>query len=78
MRTFYAGGAVLWAATAASAGWDNPGSRQMWVSVVLLVVFTALLAMTSLWLSRRQAHRPDEPVHHAAPRRATWRRHANA
>jgi nicotinamide riboside transporter PnuC len=50
----------------------------MWVSVVLLVVFAALLAMTSLWLWRRQAHSPDEPVHHAAPRRTAWRRHANA
>lgn len=78
IRTFYAGGAVLWAASAASAGWDDPGSRQMWVSVVFLVVFAALLSMTSLWLSRQQAARSDEPVHHAAPRRAAWRRHANA
>lgn len=78
MRTFYAGGAVLWAATATSAGWDSPGSRQMWVSVVLLTVFAALLGMTSLWLWRQQARSSQEPVHHAAPRRTAWRRHANA
>ncbi|MER5829961.1 hypothetical protein ABT116_03870 [Streptomyces sp. NPDC002130] len=78
MRTFYAGGAVLWAVSAASVGWADPGSRQMWVSVVLLVVFASLLAMTSLWLRRNQADQTDEPVHHAAPRRAAWRRHASA
>ncbi|MFJ7334275.1 hypothetical protein ACIQU3_20750 [Streptomyces sp. NPDC101110] len=78
MRTFYAGGAALWAASAASAGWADPGSRQMWVSVVFLVVFASLLAMTALWLRRSQAGRVEEPVHHAAPRRTAWRRHANA
>lgn len=78
MRAFYAGGAVLWAASATSAGWDEPGSRQMWVSGVLLVVFAALLAMTSLWLRRHRADHADEPVHHAAPRRTALRRHANA
>ncbi|KJK38169.1 hypothetical protein UK15_18045 [Streptomyces variegatus] len=78
MRTFYAGGAVLWAVSAASAGWDDPGSRQMWVSGVLLVVFAALLAMTSLWLKRQQADHSTEPAHHAAPRSTAWRRHASA
>ncbi|MFD8236586.1 hypothetical protein ACFV20_32515 [Streptomyces sp. NPDC059696] len=78
MRTFYAGGAALWAVSAGSAGWADPGSRQMWVSVVFLVVFASLLAMTALWLRRRQADQPTEPVHHAAPRRTAWRRHANA
>ncbi|GGW80131.1 hypothetical protein GCM10010320_72730 [Streptomyces caelestis] len=78
MRTFYAGGSVLWGAAAALAGWDAPGSRQMWVSVLLLVVFVALLSMTSLWLWRQQAARSGESVRHAAPRREAWRRHANA
>ncbi|MEU1938085.1 hypothetical protein ABZ558_27720 [Streptomyces coeruleorubidus] len=50
----------------------------MWVSVVLLVVFAALLSMTSLWLWRQQAARSGEPVHHAAPRRTAWRGHASA
>ncbi|MFI6038513.1 hypothetical protein ACIBBD_31140 [Streptomyces sp. NPDC051315] len=80
MRTFYAGGVALWAASAAWVGWEDPGSRQMWVSVLFLVVFTGLLALTSLWLWRRQttdAGRP-EPAHHAAPRKTVWRRHANA
>ncbi|MFF7736421.1 MULTISPECIES: hypothetical protein [unclassified Streptomyces] len=79
MRTFYAGGAVLWAASAVSAGWDDPGGRPMWVSVAFLVVFVALLGLTVLWLKRAQGDDgAEEPVHHAAPRRPAWRRHANA
>ncbi|MGW0614765.1 hypothetical protein [Streptomyces sp. NPDC002788] len=78
IRTFYATGAVLWAVAAASTAWDNPGGRQMWVSVVFLVVFVALLSTASLWLRRQQAAGSGEPVHHAAPRRTAWRRHANA
>ncbi|OUD03715.1 hypothetical protein CA983_08170 [Streptomyces swartbergensis] len=78
MRRFYAGGSVLWGAAAASAGWDEPGSRPMWVSVVFLVVFVALLSMTSLWLWRQQAACSGEPVRHAAPRRGAWRHHASA
>ncbi|MGI5423183.1 hypothetical protein [Streptomyces sp. CA-179760] len=78
IRTFYAGGAALWAASAASAGWAAPGSRQMWVSAVFLGIFTALLFVTSLWLWRRQAADPGEPAHHAAPRKMARRRHANA
>jgi hypothetical protein len=78
IRLFYAGGAVLWAVSAALVGWDDPGSRQMWVSVLFLVVFTGLLSATSLWLWRRQASRPGAPAHHAAPRRSAWHRQANA
>ncbi|GHD19460.1 hypothetical protein GCM10010313_50670 [Streptomyces violarus] len=78
IRTFYAGGAALWAASAALAGWVDPGSRQMWIAVVLLMVFTTLLSMASLWLWRQQAASSGEPVHHAAPRKTAWRRHANA
>ncbi|MET7451640.1 hypothetical protein ABZT03_07045 [Streptomyces sp. NPDC005574] len=78
IRTFYAGGAVLWAASAALTGWDNPGSRPMWVSAILLTVFISLLTVTSVWLWRRQAARTGAPVHHAAPRRMGWRGHANA
>ncbi|WP_338133418.1 hypothetical protein [Streptomyces caniscabiei] len=54
IRAFYATAAVLWAASAAEEGWTRPGSRPMWVSVVLLVVFTGLLSMTSLWLRRHR------------------------
>lgn len=53
-RSFYAAGIALWAAW---AGWEvaqRPGSRQMWVSVLFLLVFTVLLSTTSLWLWRHQ------------------------
>ncbi|WP_369194310.1 hypothetical protein [Streptomyces djakartensis] len=78
IRMFYAAGAALWAVSAASSAWDEPGGRQMWVSLVFLVVFAALLVMSSLWLRRRQADGSGEAVHHAAPRRAALGRHANA
>lgn len=68
----------MWAASAASVGWEDPGSRQMWVSVIFLAVFTGLLSVTSLWLWRQQATHPAAPAHHAAPRRPAWRGHANA
>ncbi|WP_336407705.1 hypothetical protein [Streptomyces caniscabiei] len=55
IRAFYATAAVLWAASAAEEGWTRPGSRPMWVSVVLLVVFTGLLSLTSLWLWRHRS-----------------------
>lgn len=58
VRGFYAGGALLWAASAAWTGWLNPGSRQMWVSLLLLTVFGALLATTSLWLGKATRSRP--------------------
>jgi hypothetical protein len=77
IRTFYALGAVLWAATAAWGAWQNPGSRQMWVPVLLLVVFAGLLSATSAWLWRHRADGADRPVHHAAPRRTFVRRQAN-
>lgn len=54
IRAFYATAAVLWAVSAVEEGWTRPGSRPMWVSVVLLVVFTGLLSMTSLWLRRHR------------------------
>ncbi|MFH0521387.1 hypothetical protein ACHBTE_29930 [Streptomyces sp. M41] len=79
IRTFYAAGALMWAASAAAAGWEDPGGRPMWVSVVLLMVFIGLLSLSSLWLGRQQAAGTDAHAHRAAPRRtATWRRHANA
>ncbi|MEE1758721.1 hypothetical protein PUT24_11535 [Streptomyces sp. SP17KL33] len=59
IRAFYATAAFLWAVSAAGEGWTRPGSRPMWVSVLLLVVFTGLLAVTSLWLRR---HRTAEAV----------------
>ncbi|MFD9389411.1 hypothetical protein ACFWBB_01310 [Streptomyces sp. NPDC060000] len=78
VRPVYGGGALLWAASAAWTGWEDPGSRQMWVSVLFLVVFTGLLSVTSLWLSRQRAAGEGRSVHHAAPRRALSGRHASA
>lgn len=65
-RGFYLAGAILWAAAAAWTGWAHPGSRQMWVALLLVAVFTALLGTTSLWLHRLQAITRRRPLHHAA------------
>ncbi|MFF4036102.1 hypothetical protein ACFYZ2_41250 [Streptomyces sviceus] len=78
IRAFYALGALLWAATAAWGGWQNPGSRQMWVPVLLLTVFAGLLSATTLWLRQYRSEDTNRPAHHAAPRRPTVRRHASA
>jgi uncharacterized membrane protein len=78
IRAFYASGAVLWAASAAWAGWRDPGGRQMWVSVLLLAVFTGLLAAAQVWLRRQRTAGNSRTVHHAAPRHPVLNRHANA
>ncbi|MBV1938564.1 hypothetical protein [Streptomyces sp. BV286] len=78
MRAFYAAAVLLWAASAAWTGWAHPGSRQMWVSALFLLVFAGLLSVTSLWLRRLQDSGADKPAHHAAPRRVPARRHVNA
>ncbi|MFI2620703.1 hypothetical protein [Streptomyces sp. NPDC018584] len=77
-RVFYTAGVLLWAATALWTGWTHPGSRQMWVSLLFLAVFTGLLATTSLWLHRLQAASGRKPAHHATPRRAVASGHVNA
>ncbi len=77
-RVFYTGGVLLWAATSLWTGRTQPGSRQMWVSLLFLAVFTGLLAATSMWLRRLQATSGHQPAHHAAPRRATAPGHVNA
>ncbi|MCX4998338.1 hypothetical protein OG739_13060 [Streptomyces longwoodensis] len=78
VRAFYAGGVLLWAVLTAFTGWQSPGSRQMWVSALLLAVFSGLLLTASLWLQRLQARGERRPAHHAAPRKATATRHAHA
>ena len=40
IRAFYTAGVLLWTASTAWSGWQSPGSRQMWVSALLLAVFT--------------------------------------
>lgn len=65
-RSFYVAGALLWAAAAAWTGWTHPGSRQMWISLLLVAVFTGLLGTASLWLHRLHAIAERGPAHHAA------------
>ncbi|GGY51076.1 hypothetical protein [Streptomyces djakartensis] len=78
VRTFYAVGTLVWAASTAWTSWQTPGSRQMWVSALLLAIFTGLLLASSIWLQRLQITGSAEPARHAAPRRATRQRHAHA
>ncbi|MER6702782.1 hypothetical protein [Streptomyces fumanus] len=79
VRAFYAGGVLLWAVLTVWTAWQMPGTRQMWVSALLLAVFSGLLLTTSLWLHRlRTEDAPRRPAHHAAPRKATASRHAHA
>ncbi|MEU6277880.1 hypothetical protein ABZ871_36615 [Streptomyces populi] len=80
VRAFYAAGAVLWAVSSAWTGWQSPGGRQMWTSILLLVIFTGLLLTASLWLQRLRtvAAGPAGPAQHAAPQRTARNRHAHA
>lgn len=78
VRSFYTGGVLLWAALTTWTGWQSPGSRQMWVSALLLAVFSTLLLTASLWLQRLQAAGSRRPVHHAASRKASTPRHVHA
>ncbi|CAL9619636.1 hypothetical protein SUDANB58_05804 (plasmid) [Streptomyces sp. enrichment culture] len=79
IRSFYAVGILLWTGSALWTGWQAPGSRQMWVSVLLLVVFTSLLVAASLSLRRLAVPATGRPVHHAAThKRLSAGRHAHA
>ncbi|MFF9498036.1 hypothetical protein [Streptomyces flaveolus] len=79
VRSFYAAGILLWTGSALWTGWQAPGSRQMWVSVLLLAVFTALLVTASLALRRLAVPATGRPVHHAAPHKlSSTHRHAHA
>ncbi|QIJ65949.1 hypothetical protein [Streptomyces sp. JB150] len=78
VRAFYAGGVLLWAVLTAWTGWRLPGSRQMWVSTLLLAVFSGLLLTASLWLQRLRPASSPGPVRHAASRKATTPRQARA
>ncbi|MFY4722943.1 hypothetical protein [Streptomyces sp. LaBMicrA B280] len=78
VRSFYAAGALLWAGCTMWSGWQAPGSRQMWVAVLLLTVFTALLVTAGLSLRRLAVPATGRPAHHAAPHRTTGSHHAHA
>ncbi|MYS37551.1 hypothetical protein K388_04621 [Streptomyces sp. KhCrAH-43] len=77
-RSFYAGGALLWAASVGWTGWQAPGSRQMWVSAILLTVFTGLLVTAAVSLRRLAGRTTYRPAHHAAPHKASQPRQAHA
>ncbi|MER7761846.1 hypothetical protein [Streptomyces sp. NPDC097619] len=78
VRALYMAGVLLWMAAAAWSARVDPGSRQTWVCLLLLAVFSGLLTTASLLLSRLRAARSTAPAHHAAPRRAATPRHAGA
>ncbi|MET7276419.1 hypothetical protein ABZS59_35480 [Streptomyces flaveolus] len=79
IRSFYAAGILLWTGSALWTGWQAPGSRQMWVSVLLMAVFTALLVTASLSLRSLAVPATGRPVHHAAPNKpSSTHRHAHA
>ncbi|HET9380827.1 MAG TPA: hypothetical protein VFP69_08355 [Streptomyces sp.] len=78
VRSFYALGVLLWAVSTTWTGWQAPGSRQMWASVFLLVVFTGLLVTAALFLRRLGAPGPGRPAHHAAAQKPAPSRHAHA
>ncbi|KFG04063.1 MULTISPECIES: hypothetical protein [Streptomyces] len=72
IRAFYATAASVWAALAVWEGWQHPGSRPMWVAALLLVVFTGLFSVTSLWLWRHRTAvtaAAGAPARRGAPRR---------
>lgn len=68
MRAFYGAGAALWVVSTAWTAWDSPGSRPMWTSVLLFVVFTGLLALATVWLRRLEDTNGAGSARHAAPR----------
>ncbi|MFE0350890.1 hypothetical protein [Streptomyces griseoluteus] len=76
VRAFYATGVALWLTAAVWTGWLHPGSRQMWVSLLLLVLFAGLLVTATLWLQRLRTSDEDAPAHHAAPGRNITAQHA--
>ncbi|GGS15016.1 MULTISPECIES: hypothetical protein [Streptomyces] len=78
IRSFYAAAILLWTGSAAWTGWQAPGSRQMWASILLLAVFAVLLATASLALRRLAVPTTGRPVHHAAPHKLNTRSHAPA
>ncbi|MFF8035147.1 MULTISPECIES: hypothetical protein [unclassified Streptomyces] len=78
VRAFYTGGVLLWAVLTAWTSWQLPGSRQMWVSALLLAVFTGLLVTAGLFLRRLQASAAGRPAHHGASRKTAGHRRAHA
>ncbi|MEV5440519.1 hypothetical protein AB0K80_31615 [Streptomyces sp. NPDC052682] len=78
IRSFYALGALLWAASAVWSGWRAPGSPQMWACALLLAVFSGLLIAASLFLRRLQVPETGRLAHHTAAQKTASPRHAHA
>ncbi|WP_030776611.1 hypothetical protein [Streptomyces sp. NRRL F-2664] len=78
VRSLYTVGVLLWTVSAAWTGWQAPGSRQMWVSILLLAVFTGLFTAAALSLRRLPVPPTGRPAHHAASHKAVSTRHAHA
>ncbi|MEU3184775.1 hypothetical protein ABZ707_11300 [Streptomyces sp. NPDC006923] len=78
VRSFYVMGVLLWTASTAWTGWQSPGSRQMWVSVILLGVFATLLLTAFVSLRHLEATTSSRPAHHAASRKVGGPRHVHA
>jgi FtsH-binding integral membrane protein len=76
MRAMYAAGVALWAASTAWTGWASPASRPMWTSLLLLVVFTGLLALASWWLRRMESVDEGGRAAESVPRRSAAVHHA--
>lgn len=55
IRSVYAAGVALWGVGAVLEASERPGSREMWVSVLFLVVFAGLLSATLARLRRHQS-----------------------
>ncbi|MEU2021260.1 hypothetical protein ABZ565_03605 [Streptomyces sp. NPDC016469] len=77
-RYVYTVGTLLWAASVAWTGRQAPGSRQMWVSALLLTVFAGLLITAAVSLRRLAARSPYQPAHHAASHKTSHPRRAHA
>ncbi|MET9255387.1 hypothetical protein ACGFZL_24420 [Streptomyces sp. NPDC048182] len=76
-RLYYLGGFLLWAALTAWTGLAHPGSRQMWVSALLVTTFAVLLLTASRWLRRLEAARAARPARRTpSSHRAAGPRHA--
>ncbi|MGW1965098.1 hypothetical protein ACWCPD_33210 [Streptomyces sp. NPDC001935] len=69
VRTFYGMGILLWSASTLWTAWQSAGSRQMWVSALLLTVFAGLLLTATLSLRSLQPPETGGPAHHAPSRK---------
>ncbi|MGW1138779.1 hypothetical protein [Streptomyces zhihengii] len=67
IRSFYTGGFLLWAGSAAWTASHAPGGRQMWASLLLLGLFAGLLLTACVLLRRIEAAAPARAARRTAP-----------